>query len=122
MLLVKTKVDRSSIHGLGLFADQDISQGDLIWEFNPLIDKEITREELSCLPLNTQNYVRTYSYLEKGKYILCGDNARFTNHSVKPNVDNVSQAPKAIAARDIKQGEEITEDYRTYDDSFDGRF
>lgn len=116
MLLVKTKVAPSKIHGLGLFADEDITKGTLVWEFNPVIDKMISIQDFQSLPNLTQEYIKKYSYLEKGMYVLCGDNARFTNHSTNPNFDTLSKRPNVITARDIKKGEEITENYLTYDE------
>ncbi len=38
MLLIKTKLDLSKIHGIGLFAGEDIPKGTIIWRFNSLID------------------------------------------------------------------------------------
>jgi hypothetical protein len=39
MLLVKTTIAPSPIHGIGLFADQFIPQGTRIWEFTTLLVK-----------------------------------------------------------------------------------
>lgn len=35
MLLIKTKLDLSKIHGVGLFADEFIAKGTKIWEYRP---------------------------------------------------------------------------------------
>ena len=45
MLLVKTYLDKSLIHGVGVFADEFIKKGTLMWEFNPLIDVVLTHIE-----------------------------------------------------------------------------
>ena len=42
------------------------------------------------------------------------DNARYTNHSYIPNT--MAKGKKTLAARDIEAGEEITENYYTFDD------
>lgn len=118
MLLVKTKVAPSKIHGLGLFADEDIAKGTVIWKFNEIIDKKIDPEILNSLPETAREFILTYAYLENGKYILCCDNDQYTNHSETPNVDTISDPSKSIAVKDIKKGEEILEDYRTYDSDF----
>lgn len=44
MLLVKTVIKKSSIHGLGLFANQKIKSGQIVWKYNPILDKKISRE------------------------------------------------------------------------------
>src|SRR3954469_1637143 len=46
MLLVKTRLGPSTIHGIGVFADEDIPRGTIVWSFNPLIDKALTDEEI----------------------------------------------------------------------------
>ena len=39
MLLVKTYVAPSAVHGLGLFAAEPIARGACIWRFDPRIDR-----------------------------------------------------------------------------------
>lgn len=46
--------------------------------------------------------------------VLCGDNARFMNHSFEPNCDD-DGGEFTTAARDIEAGEELTCDYRRFD-------
>ena len=36
MLKVKTKLDRSKIAGIGVFADQEIKKSEVIWQMNNL--------------------------------------------------------------------------------------
>ena len=81
MLLVKTKIGTSKIHGIGLFADQDISKGTIVWSFDPLIDKTLTNSEIESLPDFMKEFIDTYSFFDKGKHILCGDFGMFVNHS-----------------------------------------
>jgi SET domain-containing protein len=50
MVLVKTKVKESPIHGLGLFADQFIPKGTEIWRFTPGFDQKFTREQILASP------------------------------------------------------------------------
>ncbi|MEK6907372.1 MAG: SET domain-containing protein [Nanoarchaeota archaeon] len=115
MLLVKTKLGLSKIHGIGIFADQPISKGTTVWKFNPLIDKYISKSDLKQIPLVLQEQLHKYIFLDKNqkKYLLCGDDARFFNHSNKPNcddsVDNVTTAIK-----EIKKGEELTVNYKLF--------
>ena len=46
MLLVKTKIGPSEIDGIGLFADQFIPRGTLVWELVPALDIEVAVEGL----------------------------------------------------------------------------
>lgn len=114
MLLVKTKIGPSKIHGIGLFADENIPRGKVVWKFNPIIDKAITIEETKTLPGFTQEYIQKYSFFNDGKYILCGDYAIFTNHSDNPNLESVDEM--SVAAHDIQNGEELTDNYNSYDE------
>jgi SET domain-containing protein len=121
MLLVKTRVGESPIHGLGLFADQFIPKGTVVWQFSPAVDSIHTEEEVARLPEGARGAFLKYSYRNKRtlKYTLCGDDARFCNHSDDPNVKDVWCEGDAegldVAARDIAPGEEITNDYREFE-------
>jgi|SRR3989338_5368243 len=114
MLLVKTKIGPSPIHGIGLFANQDIPKDTIVWSFNPLIDKVLTDKEVATLPIFTQEFIDTYSFFDRGVHILCGDFGIFVNHSENPNLG--STANDSFALRDIKKGEELTDNYESYDE------
>ncbi len=119
MLLVKTKIGESCIHGLGLLADQDIKQGTVIWKFAPNLDLVLTKEWLKDYDEEVANRLLDYCYRVDDKYILCCDNARFINHSSKANtIDNSKLEAEVIAKKDIKAGEEITSNYADFDDDF----
>jgi hypothetical protein len=45
------------------------------------------------------------------------DNEKYTNHSIDPSVDD-----DGIALKNIKIGDEITIDYRDFDDSVDEKW
>jgi len=125
MLLVKTRLGLSSIHGIGLFADQDIPKGTPIWEFTPGFDQAIPRDQLNQVPPVARADFLKYSYTSKkngNHYILCCDDARFFNHNEDPNViskpsDNGCEDID-VAARDIQRGEELTCDYRAFEAAF----
>ena len=114
MLLVKTKIGPSEIDGIGLFADEDIPKDMIVWSFNPLIDKALTDNEIENFPPYVQEFIDKYSFFDKGKHVLCGDFGIFINHSETPNLG--STIDDSFALRDIKKGEEITDDYTTYDE------
>lgn len=124
MLTVKTFLSPSKISGIGLFADEDIKKGDIIWKYLPLIDITYTKEnwdELkSILTEESFSNVQRYSYKENGMYILCTDNAQFMNHSSdKMNVTNSKDLMHMYAIHPIKKGEEILCDYSEYSDEDD---
>lgn len=120
MLLVRTMIKMSEIHGLGCFALEDIKQGQVIWEFNPLIDLEFEAAQSESFPKQLTELLDIYCYaqIKNGKkyFILCGDHARHMNHSTHPNIlEDGPNNERNIAARDIQAGEELTSDYAHFD-------
>jgi SET domain-containing protein len=114
MFKVPTYLAPSPIHGTGVYTAVPIPAGTIIWEFDPPVDWEIHPEGMRSIPEPFQSRLRHFSYLdERGVYVLCGDNARFMNHSAAPNCDDSGVA--TVAARDIAEGEELTCDYRSFD-------
>lgn len=116
MLLVKTCVRQSPLHGLGLFAEEDIPAGTILWRFEPLLDRLIREAELDTLPEEVARFIDIYSehFPDLGVLVLSGDNDRYTNHSDSPNTEVIlPNGPEARvrAVRDILAGEEITCDY-----------
>lgn len=118
MLLVKTKIDLSNIQGIGLFANQYIKRGSIVWELDTLVDKLYDEEIFDLIRSPTKEALCKYSYKMGGKIIVCGDDARFINHSKHPNCIEDEKTLNSIAAYDIMSGEEITENYASFDDNF----
>ena len=112
--MVNTKIGQSTIHCIGLFAAQDISKGSIIWSPNALLDIKIPPFILMKWPESAQQQIKNYAWVdEDGMYCLCGDDARFFNHSDTPNCDD--SGPNTVSLIDIKCGEELTCDYHVFD-------
>lgn len=114
MLKVKTYLDKSSIQGMGCFAAEPIVKGQLIWEFNPLIDKVFNESTVKLFSDIEREFVFTYSYKYDDMYYLCNDNARFFNHSIICNTYEDVVEYKTYASKDISIGEEILSDYNFF--------
>lgn len=112
MLMVKTQVKPSPIAGLGLYAVEAITAGQVWWRFDRRLDRTFSSEEYSQFPTQTREWLRTYAYLQNGQWVLCGDHAMFVNHSDQPN--SITVGDESIALRDIAPGEEIVENYREF--------
>lgn len=127
MLVVKTKITLSKIQGIGLFADQFIPKGTIIWKYDPRFDIYFDPIDVEAMSDLQKNLIINFAYLSKksSKYVYSIDNTRFTNHSTNPNTaeDDKFHTQDAevctVAVRDIQKGEEITIDYRAID-SADG--
>jgi SET domain-containing protein len=118
MLLVKSFLKFSEIHGVGCFTAEDIKAAQIVWKLDPLLDVEIDTDKIASFPLAIQSFLQMYAYGQqaglKKTFILCGDHARHMNHSEKPNLLEAGDGNN-IAARDIKAGEELTCDYNAFD-------
>jgi SET domain-containing protein len=117
MLLVNARVDRSAIHGLGLFAVAPIAKGTEVWRFTPGFHLDLDLKTLEDQPASLRERLLHYGYIDRrlNRYILCCDDARFINHSDEANIRadfTLDRYGVDIAGRDIAAGEEITVDYR----------
>jgi hypothetical protein len=109
-ILKKVKV-KKSYAGLGLFADEDIKEGELIIEY---IGKILTGEEADEANEKTENMylfdVAPHKTIDgSGK-----DNiARYANHGCNGNAESeiIKERVFLRATQDIQNGEEITFDY-----------
>jgi SET domain-containing protein len=115
MMTVRTYISQSSIAGIGIYAAEFIPKGTVIWMRGPL-DITVSDEAMAALPLPAREQLSHHVYVDAatGERVLCGDNARFMNHSEEPNTGQVSPDIE-VALRDIEAGEEITCDYRSFD-------
>ena len=95
-----------------------IAKGQIVWQFDPRLDRAISEADVAALPPPAQEYVRMYGYLEVRAghkvYTLCGDHAKHMNHSKTPNLLSVDSNVDT-ALRDIEAGEELTCDYYEFD-------
>lgn len=120
MLLVKTKLGISSIHGIGLFAAQFIPKDTVTWEYSPDFDTSYEEVDIERMSTSAKEQFLKYAYFDKllCRYVLCFDDWRFINHcSQSPNI--LSTLRRDVAARDIYEGEELVCDYKCiYDDTY----
>ncbi len=117
MLIVETYLAESERKGVGLFAKKFIPKGDAWWIRNEAFDKITEQTIMKTYSDLAKTFIKNYGFLEPtGRWYLCIDNARFSNHSDKPNSKNIlndkGEIISCIALRDILEGEEILCDYR----------
>jgi hypothetical protein len=120
MMLVRTRVGPSEIHGNGLFAVERLPKGTPIWRFEPGFDHEFTPEAWANLPEPARSHTRWFSFVTKGDHhlIKSGDHACFMNHSPDPNTGALPDAPQPIttvALHDIEAGDELVCNYLAFD-------
>ena len=124
MMLIKTRIGPSRIQGIGLFADQDIKKGTAIWRFTPGFDLKFTDEQIKRLPPRARKYIIKYSWKSDRSHLRCFslDDGKYFNHSDNPNAlsryyDGEEEVVTKVI-RDIKKGEEITDNYRSFESTF----
>jgi uncharacterized protein len=120
MLLVKTHLDKSPIHGIGVFAGETIRKGAKIWRFVLGFDRYYSRKKFAKLPKPAREYIRLHGYQWKNEILLSMDYDTFMNHSDDPNT--YFQNGFVLARRTIRKGDEITNDYRAFEAAFCAAF
>jgi SET domain-containing protein len=121
MLYIKTKIQPSEIHGIGVFADEFIPKGTIIWKFTSGFDVKFTREQILDFPELLQIYIYKYSWKGTKSKLYCfsSDNGKYFNHSNNPNTlskyqDNEEEVI-TTAVRDIQVDEELTDNYSSFE-------
>ena len=67
MFVIKTRVGPSTIHGIGVFACDDVPAGGVVWRFHPPFDQVLSQLDIAGLPEIAREYLR---YMRIGVWIL----------------------------------------------------
>lgn len=111
----------SDVKGYGLVAAQDIPKGTIIYVQDGL-DIVIPEENVKQLDSKLLDYVEKYSYEDyMGNRIICWDLGKYMNHDDHACTLSTGYGFE-IAIRDIKKGEEVTDDYRIFSTHHDTDF
>jgi SET domain-containing protein len=119
MIHIKYKLDRSSKHGIGLFADENLTKGKLIYTPSPLLDVNITQQQFDSLDAKEKQEILWWGFFDQpsGKWHVDFDVSHFINHAYDGTVTQDPSHTDAylVAARDIKVGEELTQNYLEFE-------
>jgi len=109
----KIKPSQLDIDGLGLFTEESVKKGHVIYQHTDQLDLLFDQSDLLSLPEEEQRFIKHYGFQDKrtGKFRLDHDDIRFLNRSDDPNMEPDGKG-NLIAVRDISPGEELTEDYQ----------
>ncbi|MFA7386372.1 MAG: SET domain-containing protein [Thiohalobacteraceae bacterium] len=115
MLIVPTYLDKSAIHGFGVYAKVFIPKGTKAWSFHPIFDIRISPDEFAKLPRSSQEEIEIHMYEPEagGNLYYETTMGKYMNHSREPNVD-FSVVYEGWTTRDIQAGEELNCDYRNF--------
>lgn len=125
MIHIKYKLDKSSHHGIGLFTDEDLPKGKLIYTPSPLLDVNLTQEQFNSLTDGEKREVQWWGFFDEStqKWHVDFDVSHFINHSDNANItqDRSRSDTYLVAIRDIKSGEELTQNYLEFESEADLR-
>lgn len=123
MIHIKYKLDRSDKHGIGLFAEQEVKKGEVIYTASPLLDLDITPEQFDSLDESEKQEIQWWGFFDDSsqKWHVDFDVSKFINHSYEATVtqDGGHEEAYLVAARDIKAGEELTQNYLEFESEED---
>jgi SET domain-containing protein len=106
---------RSGVHGKGVFATQDLAEGETLIEYTGEIIS--WKEALRRHPHDPSDPNHTFYFHVDEKHVIDGkqggNSARWINHSCKPNCEADEQDGRVFikALRNIPAGEELFYDY-----------
>jgi uncharacterized protein len=114
MMIVKNYVAASEIHGVGLFAGEDIEKDQLIYILDPKVDLVMDAKQIDSIGEEFARFMGIYAFTELNtrEVMISLDNSRFMNHCEFPNT--LWTYVYGWAARDIRKGEELTCDYYSF--------
>lgn len=96
--------------GYGVFATASIPTGTIVYVKDPL-EIELTQKQFAALVEPYRSIAEKYSYIDQcGVRIISWDHAKYVNHRCDCNTISAGYGFE-IAIRDIRPGEEITDEY-----------
>lgn len=123
MIHIKYKLDKSKLHGVGLFTEENLKKGHVVYTASPLLDVNITQKQFESLDEKEKREIRYWGFWDDPNNVwhVDFDNSKFINHSFNPTL---TQDPKhkdayLVAARDVKAGEELTQNYLEFESKED---
>jgi SET domain-containing protein len=106
----KTEARKSKIHGLGMFAKENIKKGELIIIKSGHIESKNRMDELYEIVNGSEMQISDKHYLIPLTKEEFGQTICYLNHSCEPNVGIIGDI-MFFSMRDIPEGEELTMDY-----------
>ena len=125
---VPYEIRESPIAGRGIFATEPIACGTCVWRYavgESVMehDEKSLRERLSGLSSSEARDLLEHVYTWEGRVIEILDDAKVWNHAPDHNTGNhpnegsgQGDGMSSYARRDIAAGEELTDDYATFDE------
>lgn len=112
------RLGTSPVHGIGVFANRDISKGQSgLFSNDPSEWIHLTHAELAALPTSSRTMIENFCLYDDAGYFVpeygfdMVDPVIYINHAEKPNIQSVNEGSDFVALCDIAAGEELFLDY-----------
>ncbi len=88
MIHVKYKLKESPLHGIGLFADEKISKGEVVYTASPLLDVNVTKAQFISLDDREKQEIQYWGFWDDPNNVwhVDFDVSKFINHSFQPTL------------------------------------
>ena len=125
MLHIKYKLAPSPIHGIGVFAGENVKKNFCVVEASPKLDINLSEEDFEALTPSEQAEIKHHGHFDRvlNKWHVDFDMTRFANHSEEPNLKQMynENGYYITALKDIKEGEELTINYSDFENESERR-
>jgi SET domain-containing protein len=125
VLHTKYKIDKSKLHGVGLFTEENLKKGQVVYTASPLLDVDITQEQFDSLDEKEKKEIKYWGFWDEPNNVwhVDFDNSKFINHSFNPTLTQDPNHKDAylVTTRDVKKGEELTQNYLEFETKEDLR-
>jgi len=119
MLHKKYKIRASDLHGVGLFAAENIAKGEVFYTASPALDLNLTQEQFILLDKNERQEIIYWGFWDEinERWHVDFDMSKFINHSFQATLTQGEECERLElrATRDIKAGEELTQNYLEFE-------
>jgi hypothetical protein len=82
MMHIKCKLDKSPLHGVGVFTEENVKKGNVIYTESPLLDVNITKEQFDSLTEKEKGEVGYFGFWIEDRKVWHVDFSiiKFVNH------------------------------------------
>jgi len=119
MIHIKYKLGKSKLHGIGLFTDENLKKGQIVYTASPLLDVDISKKQFDSLDRKEQREIKYWGFWDELNNVwhVDFDNSKFINHSYEPTLTQDSKHKDAylVTTKKVKKGEKLTKNYLEFE-------
>ncbi|OGM74552.1 hypothetical protein A2382_01395 [Candidatus Woesebacteria bacterium RIFOXYB1_FULL_38_16] len=123
MIHIKYRLDKSQLHGIGLFTNENLKKGQLVYTASLLLDVNLSQKDFDLLDEKEKKEVKWWGFWDEPNQVwhVDFDVSRFINHSSTPTLIQLPQHKEAylVTTRNVQTGEELTQNYLEFENKED---